>query len=429
MKRGQVTIFALLGILLLFFVGFFLFVLREPQSYTVENPAVTSVQSYVQSCFESEIDKVIGYIALQGGYYSEPPHPFTYTLDGETYLLYTPYVPNYFYAGEKYIPSVEEVESALSQGIIAFADPCLNFSALPYTVESGEMTVTSKLSEYALVTTINIPIYIIEEGKKHTIDFLEITVPTNLLHLYTVAQLMAEQQYIDQDKICVTCIARIAEENDLSIISDEFATEDTYNLLYRLQDNSREGPVFSFMYTFVFLEQVSLPFALHSIPNQDSIIGYPFTYTVLATGENITYSDDTSLFDINPSTGVISFTPSKEDVGISIITITATNAFNNTSSESFVLTIKDIASSELYVEPLPYLVAEVNKPFSYMINVSSNYAVYFTDTSDLFVIDLTKGLINFTPSLSDVGENNFVITVTDAIGNYYTIDGSIYVVK
>jgi hypothetical protein len=40
---------------------------------------------------------------------------------------------------------------------------------------------------------------------------------------------------------------------------------------------------------------------------------------------NLTFSDDTDLFDINPTTGDISFTPSEDDVGTHIVTITVTD--------------------------------------------------------------------------------------------------------
>ncbi len=429
MKRGQVTIFVLLGILLLFFVGFFyVFMQNLTNPIVEESPVAASVRTYLDACFENEASYIIDYVALQGGYYSQPPYPFTYTFDGENYQIYKPYIPIYFSDNEAHVPTIEEMESAISEGVVAFADPCLNFSSFPYEIEKGEMTVASKLSESSADITINLPLTITDNNEIYTIDALNINVPTNILSLYATAQLMTGQQYVDTNKVCVTCLARIGEENKLNINSEEFATEDTYNVLYKLQDIDEKGPVFSFMYIFVFPEQAS-SLNLLSIPNQEAIIGYTFTYTAFASGENVQYQDDSDLFDIDVDTGVISFVPTKEDMGTFIITITAKDELNQTDEQSFVLTIKNVVSSDLSVEPLPYFTANVGNPFEYKINATSNYTVYFSDDTDLFDIDSKTGKIKFTPAESDIGEHDFNITITDAIGNYQVEEGSIYVVK
>jgi hypothetical protein len=290
------------------------------------------------------------------------------------------------------------------------------------------MTVVSKLLESSADITINIPLTITDNNEVYTIEVLNINVPTNLLSLYAAAQLMTEQQHVDINRICVTCLARIAEENQLNINSEEFATEETYNVLYKLQDVTEKGPVFSFMYVFSFSEKTS-SLNLLSIPNQEAIIGYTFTYTAFASGENVQYTDDSDLFDIDSDTGIISFVPTKEDIGTFIITITVKDKLNQTDKQSFVFTVKNIVSSDLSVEPLPYFIAEVGNSFEYKMNATSNYTVYFSDDTTLFDIDLKTGEINFTPIESDIGEHGFNITITDTIGNYHVEEGSITVVK
>jgi ribosomal 50S subunit-recycling heat shock protein len=342
--------------------------------------------------------------------------------------VYKPYIPIYFSGNEAHVPAIEEMESALSEGVVALADPCFNFSSFPYEIEKGEMTVVSKLLESSADITINIPLTITDNNEVYTIEVLNINVPTNLLSLYAAAQLMTEQQHVDINRICVTCLARIAEENQLNINSEEFATEETYNVLYKLQDVTEKGPVFSFMYVFSFSEKTS-SLNLLSIPNQEAIIGYTFTYTAFASGENVQYTDDSDLFDIDSDTGIISFVPTKEDIGTFIITITVKDKLNQTDKQSFVFTVKNIVSSDLSVEPLPYFIAEVGNSFEYKMNATSNYTVYFSDDTTLFDIDLKTGEINFTPIESDIGEHGFNITITDTIGNYHVEEGSITVVK
>ena len=72
---------------------------------------------------------------------------------------------------------------------------------------------------------------------------------------------------------------------------------------------------------------IDLPFPiLDPIGDQNTTAGTLFTYDVNATSpsNNITYFyDDTELFDIDKATGLISFTPTEDNVGVHIITISA----------------------------------------------------------------------------------------------------------
>ena len=431
MKKGQVTIFILIGMLVVLFVGFFVFFLQSAPEVSVrESAAAASVRTYLESCFENELEQVTTVVALQGGHYSQPPYTLQYTFDGETYFVYTPYLTYYLFNGQKSVPSLEDVEDAVSEGMVASVAPCLDFSVFPYDVTSSaeQMEVDSALMETEIESKITLPITIIEEGATHQLDSFTISIPTNVYLLYSVAALMTEQQYADENKVCLTCLARFVQDYDVSISAEEFSREESYEILYRLQDPSQGKILFSFVYSFPSSEISSPSVSLLSIPDQDVIIGYPFSYTALAYGVNVTYTDDSSVFDIDPEAGIISFTPTQADIGISIVTITATDAYNQTASQSFVLTIADVVSSDLVVESLPYFTALVGEPFFYQVNATSNYTTYFTDDSSLFVVHPTTGAINFTPTTSDVGEYNFTLTVTDTTGNYNAQEAYMYVV-
>ncbi|MBD3313201.1 hypothetical protein GF345_02045 [Candidatus Woesearchaeota archaeon] len=69
-------------------------------------------------------------------------------------------------------------------------------------------------------------------------------------------------------------------------------------------------------------------------------------------GENLTFYDNSSYFDVNISTGLISFTPLAAEVGFHYVNITAvdnstcSNSFNETA---FVLEIKETAEQILYL--------------------------------------------------------------------------------
>lgn len=65
---------------------------------------------------------------------------------------------------------------------------------------------------------------------------------------------------------------------------------------------------------------------LDSIEDQNMTAGDYFTYDVNATSpssDTIYYYDDTELFDINHTSGLISFTPTEDNVGVHVVTVSA----------------------------------------------------------------------------------------------------------
>lgn len=101
------------------------------------------------------------------------------------------------------------------------------------------------------------------------------------------------------------------------------------------------------------------PPVIADIPDQSAAADTLFQYTVNATqanGNALTFTDDTALFTIGSSTGLISFTPSTADVGSSTITITASDSQGcsaSNDSDSFVLTITANATTPAHPPPCP----------------------------------------------------------------------------
>jgi len=160
----------------------------------------------------------------------------------------------------------------------------------------------------------------------------------------------------------------------------------------------------------------------------DVTVGGQFYYDVNATdpedGGSVNYVDDSGLFVINSTTGIINFTTSDSDIDDHIITITINDSLNALNSSTFILSIND----------WPNITGIINststEDVSFQLNISeyTNNTVgslSFTDDSDFFVINLTTGLINFTPNQSMVG-NNHLITITaedeyglSGLGSFY----------
>jgi len=149
-------------------------------------------------------------------------------------------------------------------------------------------------------------------------------------------------------------------------------------------------------------------------------VGDQFYYDVNATdpeeGSNIDFLDNSDLFVINLTTGVINFTTQESDIGEYTINITLNDTLGAQNSSSFVLSINDWPN----VTAIPNGSVQEDETFNLNISQYVNNSVgslNFTDDSDFFVINLTTGIIDFTPNISMVSDDNLInITVTDEFG-------------
>ncbi|MFH1637743.1 MAG: putative Ig domain-containing protein, partial [Candidatus Woesearchaeota archaeon] len=152
-----------------------------------------------------------------------------------------------------------------------------------------------------------------------------------------------------------------------------------------------------------------------------------FNYTINATdddtltqdGETIYYHDNTSLFDINVSTGYISFFPTNEDNGTHYVNITVNDSTGAENSTIIFFNVsvnyKPIINRTLFNESM-------TEGYLYTLNLSDNASdaegdnITFADNTTLFNVNATTGIINFTANDSHVGTHFVNISVTDHKG-------------
>ncbi len=131
----------------------------------------------------------------------------------------------------------------------------------------------------------------------------------------------------------------------------------------------------------------------------------------------LTFSDDTELFDIDLNTGVISFVPTNDQVGIHLVTITVQDAEGEKDSETFTLSILNTNDAPV-LSGIPDQNAKVGQRFTYTVSASDvdDFLLSFSDDSELFVINPVTGTITFIPKKGDEGEHIITITVADGQG-------------
>ena len=144
---------------------------------------------------------------------------------------------------------------------------------------------------------------------------------------------------------------------------------------------------------------------IEPIPNFSLKCGDNLVYEVNVTSYchedyNMVFSDDTHLFDINPNSGLINFTPNGSHVGSYDVYI---YVFENEwiSKRMFHIDIAD----NLEIKLIPDMVINVSEPFYYQVEMVAPGCMsgVFSDNTNLFDINPVTGVINFTPTLDDIG--------------------------
>ncbi|MBI4176713.1 MAG: S8 family serine peptidase [Candidatus Aenigmarchaeota archaeon] len=133
-------------------------------------------------------------------------------------------------------------------------------------------------------------------------------------------------------------------------------------------------------------------------------------------GDNIEFSDNSSLFNINPSTGLITFTPKHADVGTYSVNISVNDS---TLADSEVVQLRVTNTNDRPdVQFIPPQTAVEGTLFTYQVLASDTDGdpLAFSASTQLFNIT-PQGLINFTPLNADVGTHFINITATDGLAS------------
>ncbi len=157
----------------------------------------------------------------------------------------------------------------------------------------------------------------------------------------------------------------------------------------------------------------------------------PFAFRINATdidvGDSLTYASNSSLFTINDTTGLISFTPSDQNVSGTpySINVTVTDGEGATANRTIMLWV--LANTAPRFDFIPPYTINKTADFLFFYNLSNrtldnegsvvNFTILFNSTSLYnFDYNTTTGLINFTPNKSQVGNYSFTLRIADNNG-------------
>ncbi len=417
-RKGQVTIFIILGVLIVLFVTlFFVFTSFEPQEPATETQA--AAYALIAQCVEDVATGGIPFLASRGGYYEIPPGYLVYT---EEYNPYFTTIPYYYNEGAMTVLSEDELVTQFELFLLSRIKQCYNS-----TSESSDYTfkelrteeVTVSFTDYAVEILYDSHVALVDASSTTAISPIEIVLPSSYYSAYTSAVAIAEEQSSKGNIFCITCLTNYKQGAIENILTEEVSSDDFYAIIYAInftEESTDATALFSFAGRYALAPEAE-DLRILPIADQTIVIGYPYTYTISATKSAVQFSDNSDLFDID-SSGLISFYPDENSVGTHLIEITAQDLQGNFDTVSFYLEIKPVASP-IDIFYIGTLAAPVGQQFNYTLSFTDeiNTTLYYFDDTALFDIGFTSGEITFTPQKGQEGTYEITFTATTQDGS------------
>ena len=240
-KRGQVTIFVIIGIIILASVFAFLSFNKETKTIA-EEPLILNTEpitDWVEQCLITTTKEAIPENGYNGGYFQTQYNvPFFNN------------VPYYIYENESYLPTVELFQEQMQEYIYYYLDLCLDFS--PFEKEG--YVITSSIPESNVIITPNkiisnlIMNLEIKKGNYiNEISQFRVEIPDQQLYY----NIMAVNNVFSESKTESLCLSCFAEEGSKENLT--FNIEPLENNTYLIQMQNHNY-IFDFVdYTLNFM--------------------------------------------------------------------------------------------------------------------------------------------------------------------------------
>ena len=244
-KIGQVSIFIVLGVMIIFGVAIFLFFGGDLlKNIKVSSSEAKAVHDFTQDCIKQTGIEAIYQVGQTGGYYVTPKESYITDFSSENNIAY------YLLNGENLIPSKGKVQEELSQYVDEFTSSCIddfyNFEGIQ--ISAGEIQTKTKIEEDKVIFDVFYPIKITKEDRTYSYKDFRIEVPVRLGYIYDTAYEIMESQMEKTDAICISCLKRISDEKGISVNMFEGGNK---NVIFGIRDE--KSKIYDGAYMFYFV--------------------------------------------------------------------------------------------------------------------------------------------------------------------------------
>ena len=345
------TIFILLGLLILLFAGFFAFVQQETTTVpSTPHFSETQIiaQNIVQSCFEPIAKEALFISSFQGGYLE---------VDDTAEEVDQRQI-NYYYYYKDISPNITSIYQLLEAYILTNTISCIEQSPLFTNLNMSidrDAAFVSFFSETETTIQMELPITIVTDGTTESVSQFTTTIPIAFEKMYAVARQIVQEVEKSDPLTCMSCIHELAQSFGMTISVNDYEQTADYYVLYDPNSVIYDVPL-----AFAFAVQAQQDFDPTSrlyaeksisldLPSYNATVGEPF-FLNINTEEflhkiipeiladptyTLHFADFSPLFTIDPELGIITFTPTEQQRGAHTAIIKITDSKGQVEYTSF----------------------------------------------------------------------------------------------
>ena len=218
MRKGQISYFILMGLILAIAFGFILYLKNQEQksrsqiSNTIE-ASYEPVRAYVEDCVKISAKESILSNAYQGGYYNYSGNSLNYSF----FML-----PFYSKGKSKSTPTLKQLEEQLSYSLDYRIPECADnfevFKEKGFDINFEKPRSKATILENQVLFQVDFPITVRTNGKNtKTFNAFSVTIPSRYKLVYSIADEISSSLSKAPEKICISCLIDYGAQNDLKI--------------------------------------------------------------------------------------------------------------------------------------------------------------------------------------------------------------------
>jgi hypothetical protein len=247
-KRGQSTIFIIIGIVIVLIIALGIVFsseiadtvgLGERISYPIE---IEEVREVIQECVDVSAEEAVIMFGITGGYYHLPDNVY------ETDVT----LPYYYFDGNDLMPSLSNIEEELGEYVMFLVGSCVYLDDVTdFDLDLKEMDAEVSIEEGLVEFSVEYPFDAsVEEMLYNVYEPYEYEVNVDLNNVYGVASLIVQHDIENPDEIDLDYLLSLGL--DVSYVS-----YDDGNFVYILEDNTAFNGEST--YVFMFASYFPLP--------------------------------------------------------------------------------------------------------------------------------------------------------------------------
>ena len=335
-KRGQITVFLVVGIVILLLAALFFYIFGQITKAPLEVEAKEAgeapstrgaLQIYVENCLEKTVDPAIYLLALQGGVI----YP-----DEDGKILLTDYgIVNYAWLNGVNGLSREKMENDLAEYVEEYLPSCLGafetFATQNIVVEPdyGNVKSTIFIKENSIDADLELSLRVTQaDGDTAELEEFSATIPSSL------GKIISSIERLQFPIVGPSDLVGLPYQSTIFPF-DEAVT------IYSLTEENKEAPL-SFMFAVRNDFPENKPPTLHHIADKTFRVGDVWKEIVTAedsTNDLLEFSSDSSLFPIQPD-GTIDVPITK--AGEFAVTFTLEDHRGGEDSQKITITVVDV---------------------------------------------------------------------------------------